>query len=68
MKKGDFLINIKDMVIINRVINVLATFLTLLSREEENKEELKTAKEKRKEGLRDEERKYRPHVPPFFGL
>ena len=54
--------------ITNRVINVLATFLTLLSREEENKEELKTAKEKRKEGLRDEERKYRPHVPPFFGL
>ena len=68
MKKGDFLINIKDIVITNRVINVLATFLTLLSREEENKEELKTAKEKRKEGLRDEERKYRPHVPPFFGL
>ena len=68
MKKGDFLINIKDIVTINRVINVLATFLTPLSREEENKEELKTAKEKRKEGLRDEERKYRPHVPPFFGL
>ena len=63
MRKGEFLI-----MITNRVINVLATFLTLLSREEENKEELKTAKEKRKEGLRDEERKYRPHVPPFFGL
>ena len=65
MRKGEFLIMI---MITNRVINVLATFLTLLSREEENKEELKTAKEKRKEGLRDEERKYRPHVPPFFGL
>ena len=63
MRKGEFLIMITDGVII-----VLATFLTLLSREEENKEELKTAKEKRKEGLRDEERKYRPHVPPFFGL
>ena len=67
MRKGEFL-NIKDIVFTNRVITVLATFLTLLSREEENKEELKTAKEKRKEGLRDEERKYRPHVPPFFGL
>ena len=65
MRKGELLIMI---MITNRVINVLATFLTLLSREEENKEELKTAKEKRKEGLRDEERKYRPHVPPFFGL
>ena len=65
MRKGEFLIMI---MITNRVNNVLATFLTLLSREEENKEELKTAKEKRKEGLRDEERKYRPHVPPFFGL
>ena len=65
MRKGEFLMMI---MITNRVINVLATFLTLLSREEENKEELKTAKEKRKEGLRDEERKYRPHVPPFFGL
>ena len=65
MRKGEFLIMI---LITNRVIYVLATFLTLLSREEENKEELKTAKEKRKEGLRDEERKYRPHVPPFFGL
>lgn len=65
MRKGEFLIMI---MITNRAINVLATFLTLLSREEENKEELKTAKEKRKEGLRDEERKYRPHVPPFFGL
>ena len=65
MRKGEFLIMI---MITNRVINVLATCLTLLSREEENKEELKTAKEKRKEGLRDEERKYRPHVPPFFGL
>ena len=65
MRKGEFLIMI---MITNRVIYVLATFLTLLSREEENKEELKTAKEKRKEGLRDEERKYRPHVPPFFGL
>ena len=65
MRKGEFLMMI---MITNRVSNVLATFLTLLSREEENKEELKTAKEKRKEGLRDEERKYRPHVPPFFGL
>ena len=65
MRKGESLIMI---MITNRVIYVLATFLTLLSREEENKEELKTAKEKRKEGLRDEERKYRPHVPPFFGL
>ena len=65
MRKGEFLIMIMTT---NRVIYVLATFLTLLSREEENKEELKTAKEKRKEGLRDEERKYRPHVPPFFGL
>ena len=65
MRKGEFLIMI---MITNRVINVLTKFLTLLSREEENKEELKTAKEKRKEGLRDEERKYRPHVPPFFGL
>ena len=65
MRKGEFLIMI---MITNRVIYVLATFLTLLFREEENKEELKTAKEKRKEGLRDEERKYRPHVPPFFGL
>jgi len=37
-------------------------------REEENKGELKIAKEKRKEGIRDDERKYRPHVPPFFGL
>ena len=63
MRKGELMI-----MITNRVIYVLATFLTLLSREEENKEELKTAKEKRKEGLRDEERKYRPHVPPFFGL
>ena len=65
MRKGEFLMMI---MVTNRVSNVLATFLTLLSREEENKEELKTAKEKRKEGLRDEERKYRPHVPPFFGL
>merc|ERR1719343_508905 len=32
-------------------------------REEENKGELKLAKEKRKEGVRDDERKYRPHVP-----
>ena len=40
----------------------------LLCREEENKGELKIAKEKRKEGMRDDERKYRPHVPPFFGL
>ena len=63
MRKGELMI-----MITNRVIYVLATFLTLLSREEENKEELKTAKVKRKEGLRDEERKYRPHVPPFFGL
>ena len=39
-----------------------------LCREEENKGELKLAKEKRKEGMRDEEKKYRPHVPPFFGL
>ena len=65
MRKGE-LLNL--IMITNSVIDVLATFLTPLSREEENKEELKTAKEKRKEGLRDEERKYRPHVPPFFGL
>ena len=42
--------------------------MNFLSREEENKGELKLAKEKRKEGIRDEEKKYRPHVPPFFGL
>lgn len=37
-------------------------------REEEYKEELKQAKEKRKQTMRADDLQFRPHVPPFFGL